>query len=152
FAAALAACALLSWNAFAQVSSGTLVGTVLDASGAAIPNARIDAKNTATGVASSTTSTATGDYRIGGLVTGTYTISASASGFTGANLQNITVDANKISTQNITLTVGQIATNVEVTESIVNIDTTTATIQNTFDQQMVRDLPVTAIGLGVANL
>ena len=101
---------------------------------------------------SATTSTGAGEYRIGSLLPGTYAVNASAAGFAGTTLQNVVIDANKIETQNITLSVGQVATNVEVTESVVNIDTTTATIQNTFDQQMVRDLPVTSIGLGFANL
>jgi hypothetical protein len=150
--AALAVSLLLSYSAFAQVSSGILVGTVLDASGAAVPNAKIEATNTATAVVSSTAATQAGDYRIGGLVAGSYSVTATASGFAGATVHNVTVDANKIATQNISLAIGQVATNVEVTESIVNIDTTTATIQNTFDTQMVRDLPVSGVGLGVANL
>jgi hypothetical protein len=148
----LAALAIFSSNAVAQISTGTLVGTVLDASGAAVPNAKLEARNADTGVVSAVSATESGDYRIGNLLAGRYSITASAAGFSTSTLQNVTVDANKIATQNMTLTVGQVSTNVEVTESVVNIDTTTATIQNTFDQQMVRDLPVSSIGLGVANL
>lgn len=152
FLAAFAALTLFSFSSLAQVSSGTVVGTIFDASGAAVPDAKVEAKNVATGVVSSTTSTQAGEYRIGGLINGMYSLSATAPGFSGATLEDVTVDANKIATENLTLAVGQVATNVEVTESVVNIDTTTATIQNTFDQQMVRDLPTSSIGLGVANL
>ncbi|HEX4134948.1 MAG TPA: TonB-dependent receptor [Bryobacteraceae bacterium] len=152
FLAALAALTLFSFGANAQVSSGTVVGTVLDPTGAAIANAKIEAKNVATGVVSSATTTGAGEYRIGDLIAGVYSITASANGFGGTTIQNVTVDANKIATQNLTLAVGQVATNVQVTESIANIDTTTATIQNTFDTQMARDLPVTSIGLGSVNL
>jgi hypothetical protein len=152
FLAVLSALVLFSFGATAQVSSGTVVGTVLDATGAAVPNAKLEAKNADTGVVSATTSSSAGEYRIGGLIAGTYSITASATGFNGATLDNITVDANKIATQNVTLAVGQVATNIEVTDLAVNIDTTTATIQSTFDQQMVRDLPLTSIGLGVVNL
>ena len=122
------------------------MGTVVDATGGMIPNAKVEAKNVDTGVVSSTTTTGDGDYRIGGLINGTYSITASAPGFSGATLQNVTVDANKIATQNLTLAVGQVSTNVEVTESIVNIDTTTATIQNTFDQQWRATCPSAASG------
>ena len=144
---------LFSFNAIAQVSSGTVVGTVLDASGAAVPKAKVEATNTDTGVVSSTVATGTGEYRIGDLIAGKYTIAASATGFSGTSLRDVTVDANKVETANLTLAVGQVATNVEVTDSGVSIDTTTATIQSTFDQQMVRDLPNTSTsGLGVAGL
>jgi hypothetical protein len=150
--AILAALVLSSFVALAQVSSGTLVGTITDPSGAGVPNAKVEAKNLDTGVVTSTNTTGQGDYRIGGLITGNYSITSSAPGFSGATRQNVTVDANKVATENLKLSLAQISTNVEVTESIVNIDTTTATIANTFDQQLARDLPVSGIGLGVANL
>ena len=152
FLGALATLILFSTGVSAQVSSGTLVGSVFDATGSGIPNAKIEAKNTETGVISSTTATGAGEYRLGDLIAGNYSITATASGFGGQTLQNVTVESNKIATENLTLTVGQVATNVEVTESAVSIDTTTATIQNSFDQQMVRDLPISSIGLGVVNL
>src|SRR6266853_4105992 len=88
FLAALAALVLSSFSAIAQVSSGTLVGTVSDPSGAGVPNAKVEAKNVDTGVVSGTTSTQAGEYRIGGLINGNYSITASAPGFSGATLQN----------------------------------------------------------------
>jgi hypothetical protein len=139
-------------QAVAQVSSGTLVGTVSDPTGAVVPNVKVEAKNVATGVASSTTSNASGEYRIENLVAGNYNVSATATGFAGANRNNVTVDANKIATANLSMSVGTVATTVEVTEAPAVIDTTTATIQNTFDAQLSRDLPISGIGLGVANL
>ncbi|MEP6717257.1 MAG: carboxypeptidase regulatory-like domain-containing protein, partial [Terriglobia bacterium] len=144
---------LLSFAALSQVSTGTLVGTVLDATGAVVPNAKVVATNVATGVTASTVATGVGDYRIGGLIAGAYSATASATGFTGSTLQGLTIDANKTVTANFSLAVGAVSTTVEVTtESAAIIDTTTATIQTTFDTQMVRDLPVSGIGLGVANL
>src|SRR5438105_3158547 len=50
------------------------------------------------------------------------------------------------------LAMGQVSTSVEVTSSTAVIDTTTATIQNTFDTQLVQNIPLSSIGLGVANL
>jgi hypothetical protein len=156
FTAALAAIVLMALigvsNLKAQVSSGTLVGTVYDASGAAVPKAKVDVKNLGTNVVSSTTTDNAGQYRVGDLVAGTYEISASASGFTRAVLQNVTIDANKIATANVALQVGAVTTDVEVTASPAVIDTTTATIQNSFDTDLSRDLPVSSLGLGVANL
>ena len=151
-AAIVAIASLFSSLAIAQVSSGTVVGTVLDSSGAAVPNAKVEAKNIATGVVTPTTASSQGDYRIGNLLAGTYSITASATGFNTATLENLTVDANKVATANLTLQVGQVSTSVEVTSSTAVIDTTTATIQNTFDTQLVQNIPLSSIGLGVANL
>ena len=149
---AFLACMLFSSIVAAQVSSGTVVGTILDPTGSGVPNAKVDATNVATGVVSSTTSGGAGEYRINNLVAGTYNLTASASGFANATLGNITVDANKIATANLTLPIGTVSTSVEVTAGTAVIDTTTATIQNTFDTQLARDLPITSIGLGVPNL
>ena len=150
--AASAVLMLFGSIAVAQVSTGTLVGTVLDSSGAGVPSAKVEAKNVATGVVNATTATQAGDYRLNNMLAGTYDITGSAPGFTRSSLANITIDANKTSTANLTLAVGQVATTVEVTEGAAVIDTTTATIQNTFDTQMVRDLPISSIGLGAPNL
>ena len=137
---------------FAQTSNGTLVGTVLDTTGAAIANAKIEATNTGTGVAVAVTSGANGEYRVGNLLAGTYSVTGSATGFSNASIGNIAVEANRTVTQNITLSVGQVSTNVEVTSAPAVIDTTTANIQNTFNTELTRDLPISTIGLGVANL
>jgi hypothetical protein len=136
----------------AQVSSGSLVGNVVDASGSAIAKAKVDVKNVDTNVVSSTTTDDAGGYRVGNLVAGTYEVTATANGFATATLANVSVNSNKISTANVTLTVGTVSTTVEVTAAAAVIDTTTATIQNSFDTRFARDLPVSGIGLGVANL
>ncbi len=147
-----AASVLSSSMAVAQVSTGALVGTVQDQSGSGVPNAKVDLTNVGTGIVVSTKTTGAGEYRISNLIAGTYTLTATAPGFTNGSVANIAIDANKISTANVTLPVGQVATTVEVTEGAVNIDTTTASIQNTFDTNLTRDLPVSGIGLGAPNL
>src|ERR1022692_2836110 len=80
---ALAACL----GSFAQSVSGDLSGTIYDASGATIPNATIVGKNDATGVETTTKSTATGEYHIGNLLPGIYTITVTAPGFTKAQIR-----------------------------------------------------------------
>ncbi|HXF27127.1 MAG TPA: carboxypeptidase-like regulatory domain-containing protein, partial [Bryobacteraceae bacterium] len=80
-AAIIAAMAALPIRTVAQAISGDLVGTVADASGAAVPNATVTATNGATNVKYTATSSGRGEYRISNLPPGTYTLSASASGF-----------------------------------------------------------------------
>jgi Carboxypeptidase regulatory-like domain/TonB dependent receptor-like, beta-barrel len=137
---------------FAQVVSGDLTGTVFDATGATVPGASVTAKNDATGVATAVKTGATGDYRIGNLPVGTYTIAVTASGFARRELKGVEVQLNKIATANVRLEVGQSVETVEVTAAAAAIDTTTAQVQTSFESRQLMDLPNTAGGNGVLNL
>jgi Carboxypeptidase regulatory-like domain len=145
---ALAACLVT----FAQAVSGDLAGTIFDASGATIPNATVVVKNNATGIESTTKSTATGEYHIGNLQAGTYTITVTAPGFTKSQLQAVTVVLNQTSTNNVKLDVGANVESVVVSASAASIDTTTASVQTSFGQTSLSDLPTASSGSGVINL
>jgi outer membrane receptor protein involved in Fe transport len=144
--------AIFSVSAFAQANSGDLTGSVLDSSGAAIPNATVIATNDDTGVQSTTATNAGGVYRFSNLPIGRYTVSASATGFTTDTLKNVDLTLNTVVTSNLTLTVGKVGTTVEVSASAATIDTTTAQLQSTFTTTQVQELPQTAMGSGVYNL
>ncbi|MBV9302261.1 MAG: TonB-dependent receptor [Acidobacteriaceae bacterium] len=148
----LAVSLLIAVPVFAQLTSGNITGVVYDQTGATVPGATVIAHNDATGVENTTTSTGAGDYRFENLPVGTYTINVNASGFTKTEVKNIKVELNVTVTTNVTLRIGQATTSVEVTESAVAIDTTTAQIQTTFETKQITDLPVTATGSGVLNL
>src|SRR5271165_6506148 len=138
--------------AHAQAISGDLTGTVLDASGAAIPNATVVALDDATGVKSTTETNANGVYRFSNLLVGKYSVTASAKGFSTDTLKNIDLVLNTIVTANLTLAVGSTATTIEVSTGAVAIDTTTAQLQTTFDAKQVQELPAAANGSGVYNM
>ena len=134
-----------------QAISGDIVGSVVDKTGAAVPGASIDAENVATGVKTSTTSRDQGDFRVGNLPVGTYTIRVSKSSFATTTLTNFVVELNKISSVTVTLEIGSQATTVEVTGATPLINTTTAQIDNTFDAKTIADFPVASVQ-GVLNL
>ena len=81
--------AFFSGTARAQAISGDLTGTVLDSSGAAIPNATVVALNDETGVKTTAQTNADGVYRFTNLPVGRYTVTASATGFTTDTLKNV---------------------------------------------------------------
>ena len=137
---------------FAQSVSGELAGTVYDASGATIPNATIVGRNDATGVDTTTKSTATGEYRLANLPPGTYTLTVTSPGFTKAQIRALAVTLNKTSTTNVKLDVGTNVETVEVSAGAATIDTTTASVQNSFSATAISDLPIAAGGSGVINL
>ena len=137
--------------AFGQAISGDLVGTVQDASGAGVPNASVSIVNDATNIKSAATANGNGEYRLSNLPPGTYTLTASGTGFSTSTLKGVTVTLNTTSTANLTLQVSATSTTIEVSTAVAQIDTTTAQIQNTYTTKQVQDLPVNGIGLGVAE-
>jgi len=143
---------LLCAAMLAQTISGDLTGAIFDASGAIVANATVTAKNEATGVETSTKSTATGEYRISNLPAGSYTVTVSATGFGPTQTKGILVALNQSQTANFTVQVGGTTQTVEVRESAATIDTTTAQVQNTFDATQAMDLPMASSGSGVLNL
>ena len=137
---------------FAQTVTGELVGAVYDSSGAAIPGASVIATNDGTGIKYTATSSSTGQYRLANLPGGSYSLTASAVGFSVAELKNLAVTLNTTLTQNVTLQVGESKTVVEVTASGAAIDTTTSQVGTTFDSKMLADLPTSGTGSGILNL
>ncbi len=136
----------------AQAISGDVTGTVLDASGAAIPAATVVAVNDATGVRTTAQTNPNGVYRFTNLPVGKYSITTSATGFATDTLKDVDVTLNNVITANVTLQIGTAATTVEVTGGAAQIDTTTAQLQTSFDTKQVQELPQTANGSGIYNL
>ncbi len=129
---------------YGQDVSG-MTGEVTDSSGAAIAGATVTLKNAATGLQFTATTNSVGVYRFSEIPPGQgYEATFTATGFTLFDIKNIYLNVATIRTQNATLTVGAQAQAVEVTasNSEVTIDTTTATIGNTFDVQALNSLPV----------
>jgi len=137
--------------AFGQAIDGNVVGTVTDASGAAVVGADVTATNVATNVSASTKTNGSGEYRFEHLLAGTYRITAKMTGFKTVS-ENVIVELNKTGTRNISLTPGATTETVEVSGTPPVIDTTTAQLQNTFDNKLVSDSPMAATGSGVINL
>ena len=151
-AIALLALTLVPRQGLAQLTSGDLTGLITDATGAAVPNATVDATNIATGVKYTQPSNGTGEYRFSNLPIGSYDISATAKGFGTTNVKAIPISLNRITNQNLTLQVGAAVSTVEVTEAVQSIDTSSAQITNSFDTKMTADLPNSSTGSGVLNL
>jgi hypothetical protein len=114
-AAGLIACLLLVTNAFAQGGiSATLSGTVSDASGALIPGVEVAAKNTETGVTSTSITNENGSYRFPSLQPGPYEVNAMLTGFQSQTFR-LTLGTSQQIRQNFALQVGGVAQAVEVT-------------------------------------
>jgi hypothetical protein len=139
--------------AYAQTTSGALVGVVHDPTGAVIPNTTVNATNEATGVVYIGQTNQDGQYRISNLPEGTYDLRTVVTGFMPSQIKGVHVAATAVETKDVVLAIGQGATTVEVTSvANVSIDTTTAQIGTTFSTKETEALPSATVGLGVINL
>lgn len=126
--------------AFAQ-SSGTIQGTVKDASGAIIPNATVTAKNMATGVSTPRTTNDSGVF-VFVLAPGQYSVQASAPGFQSVIQDKIVLDALASVSIDLQLNVG--SANAEVTVSAIpaTIHTEDTTLGSTMRNEVYAALPL----------
>ncbi len=142
----MVAAALLLAGGFAasaQTFRGTILGTVTDASGAAVAGANITVKNQDTGILRTTQTTADGEYRVPELPVGTYTVTVEMSGFQTAITRDVKVDVASEVRADVTLKPGQVSQRIEVSgESLSQIETTSDTLGGTLTANTVKDLPV----------
>src|SRR5579872_3463196 len=101
-------------SALGQATSGDVVGTVLDTSGAVIPGATVTAKNLATGVVASSISSKEGEFRIPNLLAGNYDIVGAANGFATFTLKGFEVKLNTTATARLVLPVATASAKIEV--------------------------------------
>ncbi|HKU24650.1 MAG TPA: carboxypeptidase-like regulatory domain-containing protein, partial [Candidatus Sulfotelmatobacter sp.] len=135
--------AIFSPSVLAQttVQTGSIVGTVTDPSGAAVPNAKIVITNTNTGQNTTLMSNAAGVYNSGALVPGQYKVQASAKGFSTTS-EVLTVLVSNTANGDVHLQVGQESTVVEVQASEVQVNTEQATVQGVLSATQIENLPV----------
>ena len=127
---------------WAQAISGNLTGTVVDATGATVPNATVEITNAGTGIKTTSKTGVDGLYRFNNLPVGNYDVSVTASGFTMSGLKNVAVELNKTATANVTMQVQGVTQEVAVVEAPTTIDTTTSQLQSSFKSDQIVSLPI----------
>src|SRR5258708_6778161 len=116
--AAMFAMVILLTSAHAQTSTGTIVGTVVDKSGAAVPNATVKTSSAEFGKDLRTTTTdSAGGYRLESLLPGIYTVTVEASGFNKVDMSKVQVKGSLLVTANVTLDVSGLSSTVLVEAS-----------------------------------
>jgi hypothetical protein len=126
----------------AQTTFATLTGSVVDASGAVIPRARITARNLETNVKTTTESNAAGDYTIAQLKEGNYEVRAAAAGFNEWLARDLVLVARDERRLDIRLELGSLGTKVEVTAGATLIETETARISDSRSALTIKEIPL----------
>lgn len=135
-------------RAFAQATSGSINGAVVDPSGAVIPNATVTITDLDRGGAVTTTTNAQGLYNRTQLANGRYSVAASASGFQTVQQNNIIVNVDRGTQVNFTLKTGQVQQSVEVTaDEIPVLNTDRAEISTTIPAVDLVQIPTLSLNV-----
>ena len=126
----------------AQTNNGGITGSILDSSGAAVAGAEVTATGAETHTIYTTTSTASGAYRFGNLVLGTYNITVTAKGFKTANVTGVVVQINTVASLDITLQPGEVKETLTVVADAPRIQTETSEIGTVVDTKEILELPL----------
>lgn len=126
----------------AQVSGGTVTGTVSDVSGAVIPGVQLSIKDVATAVTRTVISDAAGLYTAPNLLPGTYEITATAPGFATQVRSGITLTVGAQLELNFTMQVGQATQRVQVTGEAPAVELATSAVSAEISSTTVRELPL----------
>src|SRR5579884_2066179 len=125
-----------------STTSGTVVGTVTDQSGAVVPKAEVQLTNKETGSTVTQATNNAGQYVFPNVAPGTYELKVAMAGFRTSTVQNISVDVNRTSTVPVSLEVGGSNQVVEVAATTaVELQTTDAQIGNVISTESVLRLP-----------
>ena len=123
-------------------AKGTIVGSVVDSTGAVISGATVSVTNTATGVTNSTQTSASGDYTIPYLNPGTYNITVQANGFEKSVIGSVGLVVAQTARVNAKLVPGEVSQTVSVTGNAVSLDTDTSAVSQTITNRQVEQLPM----------
>ena len=115
------ACALAPLHA--QYDNGSLVGTIRDSAGAAIPGATVTLTNVDTSIAATVVTSPSGDYTFPDVRVGTYRVSATATGFSQALANNIAITVGGRQRIDLGLKIGASDTTVEVSDVALQVET-----------------------------
>lgn len=134
---------LSGMRAAAQTSSsGVVLGTVTDASGAVIPGVEVDLTNTATNITVKQVTNGSGQYVFPVVAPGIYHIVFKNDRFRTANLNNVVVEVNKSFTANMQMQVGEVSQTVEVQATAqAELQTTDAQVGDVVSGSELQHLP-----------
>jgi len=108
---------------FGQANTGTILGTVTDSSGAAVPNCKITVRNTGTDVAKEVRTDSSGNYRVSYLLPGVYEVLAEAPNFKRSVQSGLTLDVDQKALVSFTLDIGAVSEKVDVVASAPLVQT-----------------------------
>jgi outer membrane receptor protein involved in Fe transport len=128
--------------ASSQIQNGEITGTVIDPSGAVVPDAKIVLQNLSTRYEIQTQTNSAGIYTAKELTVGLYKLTLEAAGFKTATSSGVEVNAGTVLRVDFKLQVGERRETVEVTEAPVMINSENSRLAQTVDSTQIANLPL----------
>lgn len=129
-------------TAWAQELRGSVRGTVSDSTGGVVSAAKVQLRNTGTGVETQQNTNTSGQYVFDFVPPGTYTLTVSLEGFRSFVQENILVQTRADITVNASLTVGTVTETIKITETPVAVQFNKTTMETTLDTKMSNSMPI----------
>jgi Carboxypeptidase regulatory-like domain len=126
----------------AQNSQGTILGHVVDSTGAAVSGASVSITNLATAVSAAAKTSSIGDYVFVNVIPGNYRLSVEAQGFKKAEVMNLKLDVDATLRQDFHLDVGAISEQMTVTSESQMVQTDSASSGEVIPGKLIDDLPI----------
>jgi len=147
FLAALALACLLTVPLNAQMVSGALRGTAIDAQGGVIPDVQVILTNLETGVHLNATTDTNGRYRISAVTPGNYSLEFKRDGFQTITVDKIVIVPAQEHTADAPLAVGTSSTNITVSVPGIELDKASANIRFNLYWQVLDETPMSTSSL-----
>lgn len=129
---------------FAQASTGTINGRVLDQGDAVLPGVTVTATNQKTGVVRTTVTNGEGAYFLPGLEPGTYNIATELQGFASSTRTGVPLVVNATITVDLRMSLAGVAESVTVTGEAPLIEVTQSKVASTIETTELQSLPLSA--------
>lgn len=142
FAFTLLTLCLLAGTVLGQVSTGTLVGSVLDQQNSSVAGATVEVTDTATGKVRTVQASTDGTFTVPQLEVGTYTVKITAQGFKTHTATDLKIDVGRPYTLAVTLEPGGINENVTVVAGADVLNASNAELSNTVSSRQIQELPL----------
>ena len=126
----------------AQGTTASIVGTVTDSTGAAVPGATVTGRNMDTGFTRTTTAAGDGTYRLEFLPIGRYTVDAVLDGFKTAHRTGIVLRVEDIARVDVAMEIGVLAETVNVNAAAPLVNTSSTEIGRTIEAAAIASLPL----------
>jgi len=121
---------------------GSIVGTISDASGAAVASAKVQVTNIATNITKEITTSDSGNFTVPYLRPGVYRVTVEAAGFDKSVVYNISLVVAQERRVDVALKVGAVTTQVEVNAGALALDTDSAAVSQVVSRTQVEELPL----------
>lgn len=141
FLAVLTGCLVFAGLALAQ-STGSIQGTVVDATGAPVPNAAISIKSQATGEEHNTATDSSGNYLVPSLPVGSYSIDVKSPGMQPMVANGVDLSVGSTLKQDFSLKVASSTQTVEVQAAAGVVETSSVSVGAVVNQRTVQEIPL----------